>query len=68
MGLLFMPTFLLLEVSRIPFVEISFSSLSFIPLLGRNLLSCQEGLRSNAKPLKAFCIAYLHASLAQSPW
>lgn len=63
-----LPAFLLLEVSRVPMIESAFSSLSSFPLLGRNLLSCQEGLRSSEKALQAFYIAYLRASLAQSPW
>lgn len=38
------------------------------PPLGRNLLSCQEGLRPSVEALKAFRIADLGASLARSPW
>lgn len=68
MGLFFMPAFISLEVARIPRIEHSFSCLSSIPPLGRNLLSCQEGLKPSEKALKAFCIADLCASLAQSPW
>lgn len=51
MGLLFMPA--LLPPS--------------IPPLGRNLLSCQEGLRPSEEAPKAFCIADPRASLAPSP-
>lgn len=41
-----------LGVSRIPTVESSVSSLPSIPLLGRNLFGCQEGLKLSGKVLK----------------
>lgn len=61
MGLLFRPSFpFILGVSRIPTVESSVSSLPFIPLLGRNLFSCQEGLKLSKKVLKGIlCCLYL---------
>lgn len=56
--------FLSLGVSRIPIVESSVSSLPFIPLLGRNLSGCQEGLKLSEKVLKGICVAYLPVTLA----
>lgn len=51
-----------LGVSRMLIVESSVSSLPSVPLLGRNLSGCQEGLKLSGKVLKGIlcCLSARH--------